>query len=640
MKTSYGYAGNILYVNLTDGSVRKEPLGEDLARAFIGGMGIGGKLAYDLIKPGSDSLSPDNVLTYGAGPFVGTLVPGASKVDAIGKSPLIGFLGVAGCGNSIGVMLKYAGYDHLVITGRAETPVYLKIFDDEIQVHDASHLWGKGVWETTDALWEELGDCWVSCIGPGGEALVRYACITDNKLGMYSRGGLGAVMGSKNLKAIAVRGTKGIQVADGRRFKKIVDEVRENIDKSRLTGMWRQLGFMMALDGYSATGLTLLKNFSQGYEELPRLFSQQEYVDRIFESPYACTSCPVGCKATVNVKDGKYAGLTFNISSPGAQVIWHTFSGVENWDEVVKCVEQQDIYGLDSAAVCGLVGFAIELYERGIITKEDTGGLELKWNGETLRALTEKIVRREDIGDILAEGIVRACEKLGKGSEEYAMHVKGLNLALDLRGRLSSTEVFGQLTNPRGAHMDRATSLTFTPRKVESIKNYCLGIKVPQEAIERIFTDGPEGFNVARLTKWVEDYNSICISMGFCNRPPIAQYFNLETLTELYSAATGIEISPAELLKAGERIFNMHRAFNAREGARRRDDMPPRRTLKESLVISGKEIPPLSEGLVNQLLDEYYDEREWDKESGMATKQKLVSLGLGSVAEDLARIKI
>lgn len=635
MKNAYGYAGNIVYVNLTEQTIKKEPLDKELAKTFIGGMGINSKLAYELVKPGTEPFSPENVLIFGAGPLVGTLAPGSSRTDATSKSPLTGFLGMANAGISVGAMLKYAGYDHLVITGRAEKPIYLKVFDDNIEILDASHLWGKDLWETTDAIWSELGDCWVSCIGPGGENLVRYASIMNNKRAGHSRAGLGAVMGSKNLKAIAARGTKGIEVADGKKFMELVNELLERIMKSPLVEMWRNLGFTMAFEGYSAMGYFLAKNFSQGCLETPQVFSQKEYRERIVKRSYACLGCPIGCKNLVEIEDGKYAGLTFRVSSLGSQVGYHLVPGVENWDEVVKCVELENRYGLDSTSLCGTIAFAIELYERGIITREDTGGLELKWGAETVKTLIEKIACREGIGDLLAEGVVRASKRFGKGSEKYAFHIKGLETPLGVRGRLS-TENFGQITNPRGGHLERSPSITFAPRKAEAFKRYCPAIGVPEEAVARV-CEGPENFNVARLTKWVEDYNTVQFCLGMCHRTPLVQHLDLDILVELYSAATGIETSRVELQKAGERVWNIQKAFNVREGASRRDDMPPKRSLSEPILIGGKEYGPIKEEEMNTLLDQYYEEREWDIEKGVPTKQKLADLGLEDIGQDLER---
>ena len=244
----HGYAGQILYIDLSNRSIRKAPLDIDLVKNYIGGMGINSKLAFDLIKPGTDPLSPENVICYGAGPFVGTLIPGCSRSGIISKSPLTGLLGESQTGLSIGPMLKYAGYDHMVITGRAEKPVYISINDDNVTIKDATRIWGKEIGESTNEIRDELGDYWVSCIGPAGERLVRFANIIENKSGMIARVGLGAVMGSKKLKAIAVRGTKGITVFQRGKFLKLVKELRGKVAASPLVDMWRNEGKIIEID--------------------------------------------------------------------------------------------------------------------------------------------------------------------------------------------------------------------------------------------------------------------------------------------------------------------------------------------------------------------------------------------------------
>lgn len=278
----------------------------------------------------------------------------------------------------------------------------------------------------------------------------------------------------------------------------------------------------------------------------------------------------------------------------------------------------------------------MELYEKGILTRADTGGLELKWGAETMQMLLKKIVYREGIGDLLAEGVLRASQKIGRGAEQYAMHIKGLESALGMRGRLS-TESFGQMTNPRGSHLERGRSVTFAPRKREALQRYCAGIGVPAEAVDRVL-DEPENFNVGRLTKWAEDYTTVEYSLGLCSRVWLSQLFNLAKFVELYRAATGIEIEAGELRQAGERVWNLQRAFNAREGLGRKDDMPPRRELVEPLDVGDKHYEPLGEEYIGRALDSYYEERGWEVVSGVPSARKLTELGLDSVASDLKKL--
>jgi aldehyde:ferredoxin oxidoreductase len=629
----HGYAGRILYVDLSSKKIKKEKLGEELIRNYLGNLGINTKLAYDLIKPGTDPLSSENRIILGTGPLGGTVAPACSRSNANYKSPLTHLFGSANSGDSVGLMLKFAGYDHLVISGKAKRPVYLKIDDDEVQFLDASHLWGKDVFETTDTLWAELGDYWVNCIGPAGENLVNFAASVTNKHSLYGRTGIGAVMGSKNLKAIAARGTKAITVADRKRFMKIVEGLLEKIKTSPATELWREFGFVVAFPAYGGTGLFERCNYAEGFADLAKAFSKEEYRSHVVKRAYACPGCPVGCKQVVEIKDGKYAGLNYRVAALGSQVGYHNQAGVEDWDEVVKCVELENKYGLDSTSLGSTVGFAVELYKRGIMTKKDTDGMELDWGGETTRALIEKIVRREGIGDILADGVKAAAEKFGPEAHQYAGHLKGLEITLGVRGRLS-TENFGEFTNPRGGHLERSPSLTFVPRKPKVFPPFSAGIGVPKDRLE-IVCDGPEGFNVSRLTKWVEDYNTVLASMGMCHRTPVTQHFNLKIITDLFRAATGIDMSPDELREAGERIWNLERAFNEREGAARKEDMPPWRVLNEPIKIGDKEFPGIGEEGANKLLDEYYEERGWNIKEGRLSRGKLEELGLADVASDL-----
>lgn len=630
----HGYAGHILYVDLTSNTIKKEKLGEELIIDYIGNLGINTKLAYDSIKPGTDPLSPENRIILGTGPLGGTVAPACSRSNANYKSPQTHLFGSANSGDSVALMMKFAGYDHIVISGKAERPVCLRIENDDVEILDASHIWGKDTFEATDALWAELGgDYWINCIGPAGENLVRFAASVTNKHSLYGRTGIGAVMGSKNLKAIAAWGSKGITVADRKGFMKIVEGLLEKIKTSPATDLWREFGFVVAFPAYGGTGLFERCNYGEGFADLAKAFGKEEYKSHVVKRAYACPSCPVGCKQVVEIRDGKYAGLNYKVAALGSQVGYHSQAGVENWDEVVKCVELENKYGLDSTSLGSVVGFAIELYKKGLITKKETDGMELDWGGETTRALIEKIVHRDGIGDILADGVKAAALRYGSEAGCYAGHLKGLEMTLGVRVRLS-TENFGQFTNPRGGHLERSPSLTFVPRKPKVFPPFSAGIGVPEDRIEKV-CDGPEGFNVSRLTRWVEDYNTVLASMGMCHRTPVTQHFNLQTITDLYRAATGIEVSPAELRQAGERIWNLQRAFNEREGADRRDDMPPLRTLNEPIRIGDKEYPPLTEERADRLLDEYYEERGWNIKDGRLTREKLDELGLSDVASDL-----
>ncbi|MFC1995046.1 aldehyde ferredoxin oxidoreductase family protein [Chloroflexota bacterium] len=603
MSHCYGFVGTNLYIDLSSGNIRKEPLDKELTRNFIGGFGIGSRLLYNLVPPGIDPLSPENRLIFATGPLIGTFAPAAARVHALAKSPMSGLMGTSNGGHSVGIMLKYAGYDNLIISGRAERPVYLKVFDDDVEIRDASHLWGKDTWQTTDLLREELGTCSVSCIGPAGENLVRFANILNDKRSGFNKTGLGAVMGAKNLKAVVARGTKGVVVADRKRFQKLVDEILTCIAASPLTVDWRQYG-------------TAAKG-SQGGS-----FDREEFRQRVYKRYYACQACPVACKCLISLQGGDYAGLTFNISALNSLASHHSIAKVENWDELAKCVEMENRYGVDGAAMAGIVNLMAQLNEKGIFTTADTSGLTLTWGGETIRKLIPLITSKEGIGALLAEGAKVAAEKIGRGAERYANHMKGVQRE-PAPSTILSTTMFGRATNPRGGHGDRSVApfdlVGVTP---DFLREYSLGIGVPEGNLDRLL-HGPGGYNVPRLTKWAEDFNSVLLSMGICFRDPILKEMNLETLAALYEAATGIIITPATLLKAGERIWNLQKTFNIRHGWTRKDDLPNTWSPDIPIIIEGE-----SYGTFNQMLDEYYDERGWDMKTGIPSVEKLREVGL------------
>ncbi len=303
---------------------------------------------------------------------------------------------------------------------------------------------------------------------------------------------------------------------------------------------------------------------------------------------------------------------------------------VENWDELAKCAELENRYGVDGAAVAGLVHLMAQLRDQGIITDKDTDGIALTWGGETIRKLVPLIACKKGIGHVLAEGVRRTDAKIGKGADRYANHVKGIHRAPAFSKEVS-TGAFGSATNPRGSHSDRSDFQTGAAKAdPEAFRSHCLGIGVPEEALNRI-CDGPDGYNVARLTKWAEDFNTVPLSMGICNRAPVLIRFDLQTLASLYEVATGIETTPAILMMAGERIWNLQKLFNVRHGWTRQDDIPNSLAPDQPMAVERK-----GYGTFNQLLDEYYEERGWDIESGIPTVEKFVAVGLGNLTEELA----
>jgi aldehyde:ferredoxin oxidoreductase len=614
MAGNYGYAGTILEVDLSNKRIEKIPLDETLAMNFIGGIGISTKLFYDRMDRDVDPLSPENVFVLGSGALGGTLAPTSARAEVLSKSPQSGFIGWANNGNSVANMLKYAGYDQFVATGAADSPVYVKVDDDDVEICDAGHLWGKDTAETTETLWNDLGkDYQVTCIGPAGENLVKFACTISQKHSAAARTGMGAVMGAKKLKAIAVRGTKGIKIADKNRFLALVEEADNRFQaKEKLIMLWRTYGF---LAGFL------------------KMVDPEEFL-RLKGGYYACKSCPVACNSWINIPDGKHAGLSFLASAPGTKIVVDMTSGspIAHYDEIFKAQDIMNRYGMDFFSAMALCTFAIGLYKDGVISKKDTDGLELGPNPETMDFLVQKIAYREGIGDILAEGLSRAAATIGKGAEEYDISIRGVDAPIIKGGMLGATETFGFVTNPRGGMMERSTSISFTKRERESYVKYCSAIGVPDEAVDRV-CDGPESHNTPRLTRYTEDILTLVAMQGLCRRSPIVAVWDIGLHADFYSAATGIEMTGSDLLKCAERVWNLQKCFNIQEGATRVDDRFPKQVMP--MTLGGK---LLDDSTMDAWLNEYYEERGWDVETGRPTKEKLVALGLEDAAQGLEKL--
>jgi len=632
-----GYAGQTLFVDLSSGASWTEPVSEDSARRFLGGQGFASELAYRLIPPQADPLGPENALIFSAGTFLGTLSLGAAKSSCVGKSPLTGTLIACNGGSRFPVMLKMAGYDSLVVLGKSPHPVTLQIDGGQVTLVDARHLWGRDTWETTDAVKAALPDASVACIGQAGENKTRFALILLDKIDTYGRGGPGAVMGSKNLKAIAVRGSRGIGVADRRGFQQLLDRDTKKFMEDPLREDWRELGTMVAWDSYGDAGYSSTNNWGEAFPaEVKGLYGVDNY-RRVRQASLACPACPLGCKALLDTGvPGR--GVTASCALGGGK--WYgVMQRVGGWPEVVRCFELHNRYGLDHFSSVTLLDFAIDLYERGVIGPAQTGGWVPRRGLEAALEWTEMVTRRIGFGDVMAEGWRGAQAQLG--GAEYAIQIKGLDPPFDPRCVLG-TETFGELTEARGGHCTHSLSVTILAgRTVEQLRRYALRIGVPADVVARVvfqppqIANGTTNYCPSRLTKWVQDYNILITSLGACNRPPIVRLYDAEACAEHYRLVTGIDLSVADLVQAAERTWNIQRAFLARLGLTRADDAYPPRLLRDSLKVGDKEVPPLDAGQIGALLDQYYDERGWDLQRGWPTPAKLAELGLANVAADL-----
>ena len=643
-----GYAGRVLHVNLTDSSVEKKPLDLDRARLFIGAEGLDLRDAYDLIKPDSDPLSPDNVIFFSAGPLVGTHL--GTRCSSLCKNPLTGAIAFGGGGMGFGTRLKWAGYDQVVIRGRASKPVYLRISDDDVEICDAGDLWGKDIFETTEALWGKLGRLYsVTAIGKTGENLVPLSVALVDKTSSIGKGGLPAVMGSKNLKAVAVRGSKPVQLADPEGFKRIRDEVLEECEKGG-GRTWIRVGKMWFAILWSYT--IAYRNYREMFPpyKFKELYGEDVYLKEILGKRLGCTGCPYPCKDLITFDSDPYKGLSTTISSLVGRVynMGIQAAGGPSFKDTIKLIDTANRLGVDTHSFAPTMMIAIELYERGIISREDTGGLELKSDFQTTLTLLEQIASREGIGDILAEGSLGIIKRFGKQCEPYSVHIKGLDQQMDARCYDFDMMGFCQVTNPEGGSMEPAhVGSNWFPHstkgyKIEEVREFCERMDMPEETIERIFSFPPGCYSTPITTRWAEDFYGLLTALGICEYRTEAMDWG--KFAGLYSSATGIDVTADDMKKAAERIWNLFKAINVREGFSRKDDRFPPRWLEPMKGPDGEDIPvttcegrPVSVDTFNRMLDEYYEERGWDIRKGIPTKEKLTELDLADIAADLEK---
>ncbi|MEM2412718.1 MAG: aldehyde ferredoxin oxidoreductase family protein [Candidatus Bathyarchaeia archaeon] len=605
----YGYAGRILHVDLTTGKTRTEPLNEDYAKKYIGGIGLGMRLWLDYSKAGVDPFSPENPLVLATGPTSGTVWPTGGNGHAfVSKSPQSYGIAEAKSHGSFGTELKRAGYDAVVFHGRAEKPVYVWIDDDSVQILDASHLWGKSPAETEDMIKEELGDYYirVAAIGPAGEKLVRIACIINEKSRAAGRCGLGAVMGSKNLKAIAVRGTKDVMVAKPDEFLEFVKEFHERM-KGPATKKYRTLGTPENVLVHNALHCMPTRNYNnahfEGAEKVSGEYLNERYVAKII----GCSSCAMRCEHVCVVNEGPYKGAMARVEY---EPLWAMgpYCGIDRLDAIIKGSELCNYYGIDSISAGVIVGFAMDCFENGILTVKDMDGIEARFgNHEAMVKLIEKIGKREGIGDILAEGVKFAAEKIGKGAEKLAQHIKGVEVTgYDLR--CLKTAALGFAVSFRGADHNRHGAYAFDVKGKFNRLTYEKGR--------------------AKAVKDIEDVYTVIDSLIICKFSRGTYYKEFEDLAKLYTLVTGWETTPEEMRLKGERINNLARVINVREGLGRKDDTLPWKVMNLPIPDEGPSKGAyVTKEELELMLDDYYEVRGWTRD-GIPTPEKLKALGM------------
>ncbi|MFQ6073875.1 MAG: aldehyde ferredoxin oxidoreductase family protein [Candidatus Bathyarchaeia archaeon] len=607
-----GYAGRILHVDLTTGKVETEPLKEELAKKYIGGIGLGMRLYLDHSKPGVDPFDPENPLVLATGPLSGTMIPTGGNGHAfVSKSPQSFGVGEAKSHGHFGTELKRAGYDAVIFKGKAEKPVYLWIDDDTVQLMDAKHLWGKSTGETEDAIRAELKDHYirVASIGPAGEKLVRIGCIINDKTRAAGRCGLGAVMGSKNLKAIAVRGSKDIAVADKDKLLEIVKRQHERM-KGPATRKYRTLGTPENVLVMNAIAAMPTRNYNNATFEGAEKVSGEYLNERFVAKLIGCNSCAMRCEHICVVPEGPYKGTVTRMEY---EPLWAMgpYCGIDRLDAIIKGMELCNYYGMDAISAGVIVGFAMDCYENGLLTQKDTDGIEARFgNHEALIELLHKIGKREGVGDILAEGVRLAAQKIGNGAEKLAQHIKGVEVTgYDLRGL--KTAALGYAVSFRGADHNRHGS-------------YGPDVK---GKVDRFKAEKGRG----KIVYDTENLYTIIDSLIVCKFSRGTYYEGFKDLAEIYSAVTGLEMTPEELRLSGERINNVGRLINIREGFSRKDDTLPYKVMHLPIpdegVAKGSHV---SQKELDLLLDDYYEVRGWTKD-GIPTVEKLNELGMNDL---------
>jgi len=620
---SYGFGGKILRVDLTTAKITTEPTSE-YAPTFIGGRGINAWILFNESRPEVGPLEPGNPLLIGVGALVGTLAPFACRVSVDTKNAFNGGAGSANCGGHFGAEMKYAGFDNLAIVGRAPKPVYLLLRDGAAEIRDASRIWGMTTWDAERAIREELGDpeVRVSGIGPAGENLVRSACIITDRAKAAGGSGVGAVMGSKNLKAVAARGEGSIEVADPERFMEAVDEALRIVEEFPKAEAYREDGYY-GVESYLGSpaweaGFRPVRNGQDDYWDPDKVAKVSgDAMKRYRRKILACVGCPVGCMPWMKVDEGPY-----KVEGEGW---WNNSSN--SWCTRVDCVDPEaaikahlltNQLGLDGDNASVAIAWAFECYEKGLITRADTDGHELTWgNHDAVLAMIEKLAHREGIGDILADGVMRASERLGKGSEEFALHIKGQDTVDGIR--ISKGWGFGVVTSPVAGRHLRGALHTFEPERFLS------------------YDEVPWRVYMQEQFKAILDMAGVCLyNNGLLSWETRIEEAAARHIAELVSSLTGMDLTVKRFMEIGRRVHNLEKAYNTlHAGLGRSHDHPPKRYWDEPVKSGPYRGERIDHGVWESMLDEYYHLHGWNPETGLQTHESLVDLGLEAVAERL-----
>ncbi|MFW5860790.1 MAG: aldehyde ferredoxin oxidoreductase family protein [Spirochaetota bacterium] len=593
----HGYHGVILEINLTSGKSRKRKIPADDIHNFIGGRGLGMRILWDeLQEPGIDPLSPQNPLLFMAGPFSGFPIPSASRTCVVTKNPRTSpekskyanasTVAYSNMGGFFGPEIRFAGYDGIMIKGKSSKPVYITIDDDRVSIEDAGKYWGMGTDSFDRTFKADLGDRgYESCyIGPAGENLVPFACIINTAARAAGRAGTGCIMGSKNLKAIAVKGSRAPSAAEVDSFNLMLNECRQAFKGQQFTKNWREDGTAAALVRSSNAGTQAVKNYREGTFKNIKKIGAEAAKKNIWKRDFACYCCPLSCKKSGVVSSGRFEGLVHD----GPEYETGTMMGadlmIDDMAGMLKLVYLADDYGIDTISAGNVIGFLMEAYEKKLVDKDFLDGIDLTWgNVDASIDMLKKITMREGIGDLAAGGVRPLSEKIGNDTASFAIHVKGHELAA------------------WNVHADPPRGISY----VSSNRGAC-----------HLNGKDAEAQNTTAL------YDSL----GLCLFAK--QAYPPERLAALMTTITGKEWKARSLQLAGERVFNLEKMFNYREGFRRKDDVLPGRFYDEPLTMGPEKGAVLKREGFTKLLDEYYQAREWSLKDARPKKSKLRELGL------------
>ena len=625
-KRSYGWRGKILQVDLSNAKIWEEELSEELISGYTGGAAINARLLYEMMRnnPEADPLSPENPLIFGFGILVGTSFPCASRMTITAKSPLTGIFGDSNGGGTFPAKVKQAGYDHIVIRGKAPKPVALLIEKGKApELVDASDLWGLDTCATDEKIHEKYGDCESARIGPAGENLVRYAniCNSTKRVGFNGRTGMGCVMGSKNLKAVIVKADGTVPVADKAKFDELAKRYRDIWGKGQALFAHKEYGSLMLIAQNSDQ--TRIKNQQTRITpEQLETYDIVKLVENYKAGQIACYRCPVACTQKWQVNDGPFKGEKSDKLEFGHYTNMGPLLGLFDFPSLVHISDMINRMGMDCVQFGWNMAMAMECYQRGIIGTEDTGGIQLEWGDvQVLSTMIMKVAKREGFGNIMAESMPDAVSRIGGDAQLYGFHTKGQSFTYNC------TQVIA---------MSLASSVA--TRGADHLKGHPFPAMIGlQEMLERIFgKDLPEGMMEhanpvakGRVVWWSENYKMLMDSLGICFVPMVGcdvfadPLILFEEMSEIYQAATGRK--PDKLFEAAERAYQVEKCFNALLGISRKDDL-------RQGTRRGEEDPIHHPGM----LDEYYTYRGCSTD-GLPTKKRLMEIGLADVVEDLTK---